>query len=182
MSDQDPINRRMFLGLLSGASLALLLPSSAWAKDGEDDGSDSSDSGSGGSDNDSSDSGDSGGEDNGGDSGGDSGNDDGGEDDSGGGTSGSGGDSSGSSGSGKSGSGKRDQDKVKDAVLKGDVIPLAEALALLKSKYTGRVIEILYAAKGSKIDYRFKLLDDSGKVISVTMDARTGRLRGFFGF
>ncbi len=158
------INRRAFLRLLASAGLGVLIPSFALAKDGDSEGSSGSGSG---------DSGGHGGDDGGGDDGGGDDGDSGGVDDSGSG--------SGSSGSG-SGSRKGDQDKVKDAVQKGDAIPLSKALALLKPQHGGRVIEILYASKGSRMDYRFKILDDNGKVTSVTMDARTGRLRGLFGF
>lgn len=181
MSNEDTITRRKLLSLLAGASLALCWPSMAIADDDESDddggdsggdssGSGSGGSGSGGSDSGSDDSDDS--EDSGEDD--DSEDDDSGDDNSGSGSS--------SSGSGTSGSSKRDQDRAKAAVLSGDAIPLSKALALLKKKYDGRVIEILYASKGNRIDYRFKILNENGKVSSVTMDARTGRVRGFLGF
>ncbi len=180
MSNEDPINRRTMLSLLAGTVVALFMPSAAFADNDDDESDDnsgsSSDSGSDSdSDSDSND-GDSGddGSDDGDDNGDDGGDDDSNDDNSGSGTSGS--------GSGNSGSGKRDQDKAKAAVQSGDAIPLSEALALLKKKYDGRVIEVLYAAKGSRIDYRFKILNENGKVSSVTMDARTGRVRGFLGF
>jgi uncharacterized membrane protein YkoI len=172
MSNEDTINRRKMLSLLAGASLALCWPSMANADDDEsdDDGGDSSGSGSGGSGSGSDGSDDSEDSDD---------DDDSGDDDSGDYNSGSG---SSGSGSGTSGSSKRDQDRAKAAVLNGDAIPLSKALALLKKKYDGRVIEILYASKGNRIDYRFKILNENGKVSSVTMDARTGRVRGFLGF
>ncbi len=181
MSNEDSINRRTILSLLVGARHDFSVPAAAYADDdeGDDDSDSGSDSGSD-SNSDDNDSGDddsqsdddgSGSDDDGSDDGDD---DDGDDDNSGSGSSGS--------GSGNSGSGKRDQDRAKAAVLNGDAIPLSEALALLKKKYDGRVIEILYAAKGSRIDYRFKILNDNGKLSSVTMDARTGRVRGFLGF
>lgn len=176
MSSKDLIHRRMFLSLAGGAALLLAAPGFAMADDGSDSGGGGSESSgdSGGSDDSGGgdDSGSDGSDDNGGDnSGGDDSSDDSGEDD-----------SNSGSGSASSGSGKRDQDRAKDAVRNGDAIPLAKALELLKKKYDGRVIEVLYFAKGARIDYRFKIVGDSGKITSVTMDARSGRIRGFFGF
>lgn len=167
------LNRRKLLKLFAGATVALSASVSARADDDEgdsgEDGGGNSSSGGGGED----------GEDNSGDDEDNGGNDDGNDDS---GDSGKNNSGSGSSKSGSSGSGKRDQDRVKDAVKSGDAIPLSKALALLKDKYDGRVIEVLYAAKANRIDYRFKILDENGKIISVTMDARTGRIRGFLGF
>lgn len=172
MPSDDIISRRKLLSLLCGAACAFALPTAAIADD-DDDEEDSGGDDSGGGDNSNSGSGGSGG---GSDDDDDEEDEDENED------SGGSGSGSGSKKPDSSGTGKRDQDRVKDAVKKGDAIPLAKALALLKDRHDGRVIEVLYSAKGNRIDYRFKILDGKGKVISVTMDARTGRIRGFLGF
>jgi hypothetical protein len=173
MPNEFVITRRTLLSLLLGAGVAAVLPVDAFADGGGGSGSD--DGGSDGSDNSGSgsDSGSGSGSD---DSGGD---DDGGDDNSG--SSGNSGSGNSGPGSGNSGSKGRDQDKARDAVLKGEAIPLSRAFELLKKQHDGRVIEVFLNQKGSRLDYRFKIVDSAGKVVSVTMDARTGRIRGFLG-
>jgi hypothetical protein len=181
MPNDHQINRRMLLSLLLGTGIAVLVSDTAYADgggsgesgSGGDDGGSGSDDGSGsGSNSGSGGSGSGGSGDDGG--GSDDNEDDGGDDNSG---------SSGNSGSGSGNSGRkgRDQDKARDAVLKGKVIPLSRAFELLKKRNDGRVIEVLLTEKGSRLDYRFKLVDAAGNVVSITMDARTGRIRGFLG-
>jgi hypothetical protein len=144
-------------------------PMQALASDGESDGGEGGDSDGGDSDGDSSGSG-SGGEGNSG-SGGDDGDDhddgdDDGDDDS----------SGSSSGRGKS------QDDARDAVRDGKVIPLSVAITRLRDRYDGRIIDVRLTERGNRFDYRFKVVGPDGKVVSVTMNARNGRMRGFFGF
>ncbi|MGB8818035.1 MAG: hypothetical protein WCC66_08975 [Rhizobiaceae bacterium] len=161
MSEDVSIGRRQLLALLCGAAIFVAFPETALAKDGGDSGGDSGSgsSGSGSGSNSGS------GSDNSG-----SGSDDSDDDD----------DDDGSSNSG-SGSGK-DQDKARDAVQSGKVIPLSNAISLLRKKYSGRIIQVRLTEKGSRIDYRFKVVDGNGKVVSVSMDAQTGHFRGFLGF
>ena len=164
----DGLTRRRRLVLLSAGAVVCVSGPALAGGDGDsggeggDSGGDSSGSGSSGS-------GSGGGEggDDGGDDGGGEGGDDGDGDD----------DSSGSSG----GSGKS-QDDARDALRKGEVIPLSLALTRLRDRYDGRVIDVRLTEKGGRFDYRFKVVGQDGKVVSVTMNARNGRLRGFLGF
>ena len=164
----DGLTRRRLLVLLSAGAVVCVSGPALAGGDGDsggeggDSGGDSSGSGSSGS-------GSGGGEggDDGGDDGGGEGGDDGDGDD----------DSSGSSG----GSGKS-QDDARDALRKGEVIPLSLALTRLRDRYDGRVIDVRLTEKGGRFDYRFKVVGQDGKVVSVTMNARNGRLRGFLGF
>ena len=129
---------------------------SAWAKDG---GSDNSGSG---SDNSGS------GSDNSG-----SGDDDSQEDDSGG----------GNSGPGSQNSGKyRDQYGAREAVKSGNAMPLEEALKKLRARYPGKVISVNLGEQGSRLLYWFKVKSADGNVRRVVMDAKTGAIRGLFGF
>ncbi len=179
MPNNDNINRRTVLSLLLGAGIAAVVPMAAFGDGGSGgggsggSGSGDGESGGGSGDSDSGD-GESGGGSNSGSGGGDDGGEDGGDD--------GGDDNSGPSGNSGSGKGRRDQDKARDAVLKGDAIPLSRAFDMLRQKQEGRVIEVFFSQKGRRLDYRFKIVDDAGKVISVTMDARTGRIRGLLGF
>lgn len=168
MNSNDALSRRRLLTLLLAASITCA-STQAFASDGESDGGEGGDSDGGGSDGDSSGSG-SGGEGNSG-SGGDDGDDhDDGDDD--------GDDDSSGSSSGLA----KSQDDARDAVRDGKVIPLSVAITSLRDRYNGRIIDVRLTERGSRIDYRFKVVGQDGKVVSVTMNARNGRMRGFFGF
>ena len=97
-----------------------------------------------------------------------------------------GGDDNSSSGSGSDKSGDdhdddNDHDDARDAVRKGKAISLSKALGILKKSEPGRVLEVKLVKRSSGYDYRFKVLAGNGKVKTVSMDAATGRLRGFLG-
>lgn len=177
MTEPDEITRRKLLAGLLGLGGSFLLPGMAFADDDGNDDSGDDDSGGGGDDNGGDDNSDSGGSD-------DDGSDDDGSDDNGGNdTSGDNGGSANTGGGGSNRkSGSSDQDKVKQAVLKGEAISLASALEILRKQYSGRVIEVLYVTKRGRIDYKFKIVDNGGKVVTVTMDASSGRIRNFLGF
>jgi uncharacterized membrane protein YkoI len=156
------LSRRQFLFLLLTSLAAMPLGDCAFAKDGES-GSDGGGSGSSGSGSD-----DSGGGDDG----------DSGDDNSGGGNS-----NSGNSGSGSQNSGKyKDQYGAQDAVKSGKAIPLEDALKKLRANYPGRVISVNLGDSGSRLCYWFKVKSDDGNVRKVVMDAKTGKIRGLFGF
>jgi hypothetical protein len=158
------------LALLCAAALLTFDSGLAIAKDGGSEGE-----GGGGSDDN-----DSGGGDSGGDSGGHSGDSgDSGNDNSG---SGSDDDSDESGGSGNQGRSDNDHDDAREAVRKGEVIPLSKALEILKSRQAGRVIEVKLLSKNSTYNYRFKVVMQGGTVKTINMDAKTGRIRGFMGF
>lgn len=138
----------------------------AWAKDGDSGGSNSgsgsSNSGSGsGSSNSGSDS-----------SGGDDDSDDDSDDDD---TENSG---SGSQNSVKNG----DQYEARKAVSSGEAISLQAALRKLRVRYPGKVISVNLGASDSRLVYWFKVKSSDGNVRRVVMDAKTGRIRGLFGF
>lgn len=160
----DGLTRRRLLVLLSAGAL-VCVSDKAFAGDDGDSGGEGGDSGGDSSGSGSSGSGGGEGGDDGGDDGGGEGGDDGDDDSSG-----------SSSGKGKS------QDDARDALRKGEVIPLSLAISRLRDRYNGRIIDVRLTEKGTRIDYRFKVVDPNGKVVSVTMNARNGRLRGLLGF
>jgi hypothetical protein len=146
----------MFLSALALAGLSA--PSSA--KDGDSsgsgsDGGDSSGSGSGGGGSSGSGSGSNSGS---GSSGDDDSDDDAGEDNSGHG-------------------GGKDQDRVRDAVARGDIISLEKALKSLREHQQGRIIDASLRGRGRNIVYSFKVKSDDGTIRRIEMNARTGKVR-----
>lgn len=178
--------RKLLLWMLALSASTAVRP--ALASDDDDSGDDDSGSDDSGSDDDSSGSNSgSGSSGSGSGSGSNSGSgsdddddDDAGDDDSGG-KDGSG--SGSGKGSGK-GSGHGDDDDVdaRDAVRAGLAMPLREAMEKLRKQKSGRIIDAELTTKGKRLVYVFTLVGDGGTVSKVTMDAKTGRLPGLFGF
>jgi hypothetical protein len=181
------LDRRHFLLALAFAALSMPgIGSPAHAKDGEGESSGSGSDGGGDSDGSSDGGGGSGsGSNSGSDSGSDSDGDDG-SDNSGSGSSNSG---SSNSGSGNSGSGKdddrdddeddADEDDALEAVRDGEIIPLSQAISILRQKNEGRVIDVRLTRSAIRDIYAFKVKSSSGRVKTVRMDARNGRIVGF---
>ena len=147
--------RREFLIALM-LTAAVLSRDAAWAKD---DGSDNSGSGSSNSGSGSTNSGSDGSGDDGA------------------------GDGSDSSGSGSHNSGKyKDQYDARKAVSSGYAMSLEAALGKLRTQYPGKVISVNLGEAGSRLVYWFKVKSSDGNVRKVVMDAKTGEIRGLFGF
>ena len=118
--------------------------------------------------------------DSGGDSDSDSGGDDGGGDDG----SESEAENSGSSNSGHGSNGqhnngqRKDWDRARNAMKRGEVIPLKQALKIVATRSNARVIDVSLRQSLFSKTYSFKLKDASGRISTLRMDARTGRIFG----
>lgn len=164
------LDRRHFLLALTVAALSMPgIGSPADAKDGEGESSGSGSDGGSGSD-----------------SGSNSGSSSDSDGDDGADSSGSG---SSNSGSGNSGSGKdddrdeedddADEDDALEAVRDGEIIPLSTAISILREKDEGRVIDVRLTRNAFRDIYAFKVKSSSGRVRTIKMDARNGRIVGF---
>jgi hypothetical protein len=148
-------DRRSFLFLMAWAALA----STAAAKDGDSDSGSDGDSG---------------------------------------GNSGSGGDDGGDSDSDNSGPGNSnddsddnddddgdaeddaiDQDDALKAVRGGEIIPLNEAIDIVKRRSPGKIIDVSLKRRSFSDVYSFKVKSSAGRVVTVRMNARTGAIMGF---
>ncbi len=129
--------------------------------------------------------------------------DDGGE--GGGGSSGSGGGGSGSGGSGSGGKDGNDDDggehdsesedddgdndseigetgsnqarEAQKAVVEGKAKPLTDLLTFLNDNYPGQILDVDLKRSNGIFEYRLKILQDTGKVIKLRLDAMTLALR-----
>ena len=57
-------------------------------------------------------------------------------------------------------------------------ISAQQAARLVKNKYGGKVLKVKNNGSRNNPNYRVKLLKDSGHVISVSVDGRSGRVSG----
>jgi hypothetical protein len=153
-----PQSRRHFLMSLFALAALSLVPATAPADQGSGGGG-SGNSGSGGSE-----SGDSGGNGGGGDN---DGNDD--------------------SGGNKGKDDEKDDDNVghddaRDAVESGEAMSLRKAMRRAKDQTNGRIIDVSLARKGSRFIYVFTVVQPSGRIETLKMDALSGKFAGLLGF
>lgn len=89
----------------------------------------------------------------------------------------------GNSGPGSQHSGRYlDQYDAREAVKSGNAMPLEQALKKLRARYPGKVIAVSLGVAESRLCYWFKVKSGDGGVRKVVMDAKTGKIRGPFGF
>ena len=77
---------------------------------------------------------------------------------------------------GKSGT---DQDDALEAVRDGEIISLNKAIGIVRSRNPGKVIDVSLKRRSLSDIYSFKIKSSSGRITTVRMDARTGRIVGF---
>jgi hypothetical protein len=101
---------------------------------------------------------------------------------------GGGGDNSGPGGgddgdrSGRGGRGG-DHDRARDAVRHGRALPLSAFIASIERQYGGRLIDASLRERRGELVYELKMISDTGgRIFTVSVDAKTGRSRGLFGF
>lgn len=93
-------------------------------------------------------------------------------------------DDNGGSGGGAAGGGGRrsDQERARDAVEKGDILPLKDVLRLVDENKYGRVIGVDLRRSGSSEVYRLRTRDPQGTIRNLRINARTGKFMNIFGF
>jgi len=70
----------------------------------------------------------------------------------------------------------KDHKEVRDALAKGEVLPLTQILAIAQEKAPGDVIKIKLSDEHGLLIYEVKVLAASGRVLEVELDARTGEV------
>jgi uncharacterized membrane protein YkoI len=71
---------------------------------------------------------------------------------------------------------QREQDAIREALQRGEVLPLVRILALAQQAVPGDVIEVELERKHGALVYEIKVLTASGRVREVKLDARTGKV------
>ena len=62
------------------------------------------------------------------------------------------------------------------ALERGEVLPLAEILALVQAQVDARVIEVEFEEQAGKYVYEFELITPDGRLIEAVADAVTGQI------
>jgi uncharacterized membrane protein YkoI len=70
----------------------------------------------------------------------------------------------------------RDQDIAREALQRGEVMPIARILTLVAQYMPGDIIEIELDTQRGRLTYEIRVLTPAGRVGELTLDARTGEL------
>lgn len=72
-----------------------------------------------------------------------------------------------------------DHDYAREAVRRGEILPITRILPIVQQRVPGEVIEIELDDhdEGRRIEYEIKVLTPAGRVIEVKVNARTGQIR-----
>jgi uncharacterized membrane protein YkoI len=68
----------------------------------------------------------------------------------------------------------RDHTAVREALQRGEVLPLVKILAIANKEVPGDVIEVELEDEREALVYEIKILTSTGRVREVEIDARTG--------
>jgi uncharacterized membrane protein YkoI len=69
-----------------------------------------------------------------------------------------------------------DHDDAREAVTRGEALPLSEILAIVRRVEPGEVIEVELERDDGRLEYEIEVLTPRGRVRKVTLDARTGAI------
>lgn len=69
-----------------------------------------------------------------------------------------------------------DHDDAQEALLRAEVLPLAQVLAAVEAQFKGRVIEVEFERSGGHYVYEFELITADGRIIEVEVDAASGQV------
>ncbi|ACI97911.1 PepSY domain-containing protein [Rhodospirillum centenum] len=76
---------------------------------------------------------------------------------------------------------RRDHDRAREAVLRGEVLPLRDILERAEAEFPGRLLEAELEDDHGRLTYEVKLLTEDGRVLELVYDARDGTLLGVEG-
>jgi uncharacterized membrane protein YkoI len=65
-------------------------------------------------------------------------------------------------------------DRARRAVERGETLPIAELMERLKTRVPGQVVGVEFEREHGKWIYEFKVIDDTGRLVEVYVDAQSG--------
>ncbi|WP_424940402.1 PepSY domain-containing protein [Aliiroseovarius sp. S253] len=71
---------------------------------------------------------------------------------------------------------RQDYKRAQRAIARGDARPLQEVLKTVQKRYPGKLVQVGYSEKGRKPVFQVMIVNRSGAVISVSVDAGSGRI------
>lgn len=71
---------------------------------------------------------------------------------------------------------RRDYARAQQAIARGDARPLREVLSGVQSRYPGRMLRVGFSESGQSPTFRVLIVNRSGAILSVTVDAKSGQI------
>jgi len=69
-----------------------------------------------------------------------------------------------------------DHARAREALERGEVLPLTDILARVREEYPGHVLETEFDAEDGGYRYELELLDENGYVLEIELDAATAEI------
>jgi len=69
-----------------------------------------------------------------------------------------------------------DAESAREALGRGDILPLAQILAAVEAQFDSRMIELEFEREDGRYYYEFELIGRDGAIREVTVDAATGQV------
>jgi uncharacterized membrane protein YkoI len=70
----------------------------------------------------------------------------------------------------------RDHDRVREAVTRGEIRPLADILGMVRGKLPGDVAGVEIERKNGRWMYEFRVFDKEGRLFEVYVDGQTAEI------
>jgi uncharacterized membrane protein YkoI len=71
---------------------------------------------------------------------------------------------------------RRDYERAQQAISRGDAQPLQEVVNNVQSRHPGRLLRVGFSESGQSPAFRVVIVNRSGAIVSVTVDARSGQI------
>ena len=72
-----------------------------------------------------------------------------------------------------------DYETARQAVGRGDMMPLEQILARIEARHPGRIVEVELEDENGLWLYEIEVLTPEGRLIELELDARTGAILGY---
>ena len=72
-----------------------------------------------------------------------------------------------------------DYETARQAVDRGDMLPLEQILARIEARHPGRIVEVELEDDDGLWLYEIEVLTPEGRLIEIELDARTGAILGY---
>lgn len=72
-----------------------------------------------------------------------------------------------------------DYETARQAVDRGDMLPLEQILARIEARHPGRIVEVELEDEDGLRLYEIEVLTPEGRLIEIELDARTGAILGY---
>ncbi len=71
---------------------------------------------------------------------------------------------------------RQDYERAQQAIARGDARPLREVLNSVQSRHPGRMLRVGFSESGRSPAFRVVIVNRSGAIVSVTVDAKSGQI------